>query len=187
MLNNFSLESVSKNKKYLLFIAFFQIICLALMLVNSSLPIYFGKEVLLKVVPVDPRSLFRGNYVILNYDFSRFSSKKLIETPNRKLMRGTAIYVKLKKINDTYTIDRASLSPFKEGIFIKGKLKYPVYFSSDKKRVKNRDISASFNIEAFFTNKSKAKQLELKRNQKKLKARVFILPNGKAAIDSLIE
>ena len=30
-----------------------------------------GKEIRVKVVPVDPRSLFRGNYARLNYDFSR--------------------------------------------------------------------------------------------------------------------
>ena len=31
-----------------------------------------GREVVLEVIPVDPRSLFRGDYVILGYDISRF-------------------------------------------------------------------------------------------------------------------
>jgi uncharacterized membrane-anchored protein len=30
-----------------------------------------GEEVLLKTLPVDPRDLFRGDYVILRYDVSR--------------------------------------------------------------------------------------------------------------------
>ena len=32
-----------------------------------------GREVVLDVVPVDPRSLFRGDYVILGYDISRYA------------------------------------------------------------------------------------------------------------------
>src|SRR5690606_26923443 len=34
-----------------------------------------GREIVLDVVPVDPRSLFRGDYVILGYDISRFNTE----------------------------------------------------------------------------------------------------------------
>ena len=37
----------------------------------GAMPLWTGKEIRVKVVPVDPRSLFRGNYARLNYDFSR--------------------------------------------------------------------------------------------------------------------
>ncbi|RUY82729.1 GDYXXLXY domain-containing protein, partial [Mesorhizobium sp. M7A.F.Ca.CA.001.10.2.1] len=34
-----------------------------------------GKEVLLKIEPVDPRDLLRGDYIILGYDISRIPVK----------------------------------------------------------------------------------------------------------------
>jgi len=45
---------------------------LAGMLVAHAYPLWVGKEIALRVVqPIDPRSLFRGEYVILSYDLSR--------------------------------------------------------------------------------------------------------------------
>ena len=42
------------------------------MLVAHAYPLWVGKEITLRVVrPIDPRDLFRGEYVILSYDLSR--------------------------------------------------------------------------------------------------------------------
>ena len=37
---------------------------------SKQMTLLTGKEVLLKTVPVDPRDLFRGDYVVLRYDIS---------------------------------------------------------------------------------------------------------------------
>ena len=39
-----------------------------------SLPLLTGDTVLLRVVPVDPRDMFRGDYVTLGYDISRVTA-----------------------------------------------------------------------------------------------------------------
>ncbi len=52
-----------------------------------------GREVVLDVIPVDPRSLFRGDYVILNYKISRLGGD-VLKTP---VKRGDPIYVTLAK------------------------------------------------------------------------------------------
>ncbi len=52
-----------------------------------------GREVVLEVIPVDPRSLFRGDYVVLGYDISRFDLPAGAPTPERN----APYYVTLKK------------------------------------------------------------------------------------------
>ncbi|WP_181832489.1 GDYXXLXY domain-containing protein [Bosea caraganae] len=52
-----------------------------------------GAEIRLKTEPVDPRDLFRGDYVVLNYEISRFD---LVGTEgDRVFKRGETIYVRL--------------------------------------------------------------------------------------------
>ncbi|MCX7703675.1 MAG: GDYXXLXY domain-containing protein [Planctomycetota bacterium] len=53
-----------------------------------------GKTVYLKTVPVDPRSLFQGDYVILDYEISRLDSRELDE--KRYYEKESRVYVKLR-------------------------------------------------------------------------------------------
>jgi uncharacterized membrane-anchored protein len=49
----------------------FQALILVVMIASRELVLLRGETLWLRVVPVDPRDLFRGDYVILGYDFSR--------------------------------------------------------------------------------------------------------------------
>ena len=51
--------------------AFFQIAVLLGMIFLNAAPLFLGKTILVRVVPMDPRDMFRGDYVILGYEFSR--------------------------------------------------------------------------------------------------------------------
>ena len=62
-----------------------------------------GKEVLLKIEPVDPRDLLRGDYIILGYDISRIPVKMIANIPAGKSSSDdTSIVVRLKKGADGY-------------------------------------------------------------------------------------
>ncbi|WP_027146815.1 GDYXXLXY domain-containing protein [Mesorhizobium sp. WSM3626] len=62
-----------------------------------------GKEVLLKIEPVDPRDLLRGDYIILGYDISRIPVKMIANIPEGKFSSDdTPIVVRLKKGADGY-------------------------------------------------------------------------------------
>ncbi|RVA45300.1 GDYXXLXY domain-containing protein, partial [Mesorhizobium sp. M7A.F.Ca.CA.004.11.1.1] len=62
-----------------------------------------GKEVLLKIEPVDPRDLLRGDYIILGYDISRIPVKMIANIPPDKLSSDdTTIVVRLNKGSDNY-------------------------------------------------------------------------------------
>ena len=52
-----------------------------------------GREIVLPIVPVDPRSLFRGDYVILSYDAQRVPVSVI--TPELDAKRPREFYVRL--------------------------------------------------------------------------------------------
>jgi uncharacterized membrane-anchored protein len=62
-----------------------------------------GKEVLLKVEPVDPRDLLRGDYISINNSISRIPVKLIANIPEGKLFSDdSSITVRLKKGADGY-------------------------------------------------------------------------------------
>ncbi|MER8909176.1 GDYXXLXY domain-containing protein [Mesorhizobium sp. M0323] len=62
-----------------------------------------GKQVLLKVEPIDPRDLLRGDYILLGYDISRIPVKLIGNIPAGKLSsEETSIVVRLKQGADGY-------------------------------------------------------------------------------------
>ena len=62
-----------------------------------------GKEVLLKVEPIDPRDLLRGDYIILGYEISRIPVKLIANIPADKLSSdNTSLVVRLRKGAEGY-------------------------------------------------------------------------------------
>ena len=53
-----------------------------------------GREIVLKVQPVDPRDLFKGDYVRLGYDISRFETAKVDGPP---IVPGEPVFVTLEQ------------------------------------------------------------------------------------------
>ena len=77
-----------------------------------------GKEIRVKVVPVDPRSLFRGNYARLNYDFSRLEKGALGGEREKNLRDNEVVYITLRKNQDgLYEYAAASLEKPDAGVF----------------------------------------------------------------------
>src|SRR4051794_40816134 len=61
----------ARERKILVVTVVAQLTILVGMIALRALPLLTGQTVLVRVVPVDPRDLFRGDYVILSYEFSR--------------------------------------------------------------------------------------------------------------------
>ena len=55
----------------------FQIAVLLSMILTPFTTLITGDTILLRVVPVDPRDLLRGDYVILSYEFSRMPPQSI--------------------------------------------------------------------------------------------------------------
>lgn len=118
------------------------------MVVKAAMPLYTGTEIRVRTLPVDPRSLFRGNYARLNYEFSRLPDDALRDAPF--VRAGEVVYVSLTPGADgLYEYAGASLEKPTGGLYLRG-------------RVVNHYVPyrVRFGIEAFFAPKKKALQLE---------------------------
>lgn len=81
-----------------------------------------GEKVYLKTVPVDPRDLLRGDYVILSYQIEQDDRiNTLIKEEN--LSNGDIVYLALNKDEeDIGTLNRVSTTKPDNELFIKGKI-----------------------------------------------------------------
>lgn len=132
----------------------FQFFILTGMYVKAAIPLWTGQEIKVKTIPVDPRSLFRGNYARLGYEFSTVDSNFFSDEEN--LRTGEVVYVSLKQDEDGfYTLSSASLEKPAGEIFLTGR--------ADRIRYRGQKLKSytlNFGIEAFFAPKEKALALE---------------------------
>jgi len=105
-----------------------QVLYLVSLIVINQFTLMTGKEVFLKTEPVDPRSLFQGDYVILRYSINtiHFPEVDIALSDSVKLRGGQTIYISLAKVpgQKYYDAKSVSLSKPVSGDFIKGKISY---------------------------------------------------------------
>ena len=153
--------------------AAFQVVVLAGMVVGAAMPLWTGTQIRVPTVPVDPRSLFRGNYAVLRYDFSNLPRSALGTIEHAR--DGEVIYVRLGQRQDgEFEYAGVSLEPPSEGIFLRGRLagNYPPY-------------RVEYGIEAFFAPKEKALALERDLAEGGT-AILMVAGSGRAALEDVI-
>jgi uncharacterized membrane-anchored protein len=166
-----------KNKmiKGLIAAIFFQFIVLTGMYVKAALPLWFGTEIQVNTIPVDPRSLFRGNYARLRYEFSQIDMKHFSGT--EKLRDGEIVFISVKADkNGIYKFSSASLTKPENGIFLQGRIKGHRW---------SKEAHIKYGIEAFFAPKIKALELERKM-RKGAVAVLMVSSDGKARIKNIL-
>lgn len=162
----------------------FQVLVLLGMAVPRGKTLLTGETVLLRVVPVDPRDLLRGDYVILSYEISRVPPAGVVGLfgpgggrPNISDVdqgRGRTVYVTLIPEPDGrhYRRGRVSIDPPAPGVkYIRGTLL-------------NRS-SIQFGIESYFVQEGKGKEYEDAMRSRRLSAEVALTPDGSAAVRGL--
>ncbi|MFC1824852.1 GDYXXLXY domain-containing protein [Thermodesulfobacteriota bacterium] len=155
-----------------------QITVLAGEYLGAIYPIWTGKEIRLKTIPVDPRSLFRGNYARLRYEISTIEGKDLGMKQN--LRNGEVVYIKLKPGADgLYVFDGAGLEKPGSGPFIRGRLQ------TKQSRNKSVIFNIRYGIEAYFAPKEKALALEKELRGSGV-AIIMVAGNGKATLREVI-
>lgn len=123
-----------KNKKLVKYfkITAIPLIILCGMTVLPLLTLLFGEEILLETVPVDPRDLFRGDYVTLDYKISQIDGEyfsKFIPSDDywswEYQFRKQPIYVALEEKNGYYEVKDVFVDkPLKEGHYLKATIRY---------------------------------------------------------------
>jgi len=138
------------QKKIFIIIGIFWVIIIGGFVAFKEFTLRTGEEILLKTQPVDPRDLFRGDYVILSYDISAISTDKLTYQ-GFNFEEGDKVYVLLnidnQKIGTLANIDKKRPQ---KGIFIEGKVK----------SVFNNRLNIEYGIESYFVPEGKGREIE---------------------------
>ena len=107
----------------ILIVVALQTAALAYMIVDRQAMLNSAQVVTLKVVPVDPNDMFRGEYVILGYDISRLDLTKL--DGDDKMTYGDTIFVTLVPDGEAWkpvAVKRERPFEVQGGIALKGKV-----------------------------------------------------------------
>ena len=143
-------------------------------LLGALYPRWLGQEVRLLVEPVDPRSLFRGNYAQLRYRIGEVA----MDEATLPLRHGERVYVPLRPADEgVMQGDGLRLSPPADGLFIRGRVEGRPWPAQEGFRVRVR-----YGIEAYFLPRDKALAMEKALRQGDSVASVMVAPNGKAAL-----
>ena len=149
-----------------------------------------GQEIRLSVVPVDPRDLLRGDYIILRFGISQIDTGQV--DADRDFHRGEPIFVGLKKSNDgtwkAISINHQRPRVKSDIVFIKGKVKY---VSRSKKLTsqqnkKHSSLSIKYGMEKYFIPQGEGLRLEALRNKKVLNIVAAVSDTGDAGIKALL-
>ena len=148
-----------------------------------------GREIVMPVIPVDPRSLFRGDYVILSYEAQRVPSGLIpIELYSK---RPASFYVTLSKTADTWAPIAVSATlgqPAGDQIVLQARTQRGYWPARpDEPNSKAGPVMlVRYGIESYFVPEGKGLALEAVAREKKLAAVVAVDAKGNAAIKGLM-
>jgi len=163
-----------------------------------------GARVLVPVVPVDPMSLFSGEYARLSFEFSRMDEERLAALGFRydatPLRKGDRVWIVLSPDAEgswhpvRLSVTPATPVPGKE-VSIRGEVRHfhafqaPVYDNVTKRRTGEKKRHALLEIrtglESFFVPQGEAESIERAARKGGVSAEIAVLPGGRAAVRAL--
>ncbi|MCF6411167.1 GDYXXLXY domain-containing protein [Pseudalkalibacillus salsuginis] len=163
------------RKKWLYILIALQVLFLIGIAATHYMTLKFGEQVVLKTEPIDPRDIFYGDYVTLNYDISTLSLDLLQDDGIDERER---VYVILHKSGDVHEAKSVhSQKPKTEHgeIVLKGKVRWVDDYSGI--------VMIDYGIERFYVEEGTGKALEDERPDK---ISVRVSPWGNVVIKELL-
>lgn len=162
----------------LILVALIQSLALCWMIYDRISLISSGKEVVLDIIPVDPRSLFRGDYVILNYEISRLDTTAL--EGEGEIAPNSEVFATLREQEGSWRAVAVNKAyPRETGddhVVLRGRARYS----------SNNRVNVKYGIEAYFVPEGQGKVLEKQVRERKLQVLVAVGDDGEAAIKGLL-
>lgn len=159
-----------------------QALVLAYMVFDRESLLAHGREITLDVRPVDPRSLFRGDYVILSYDISRVPNELFQGNAPRP---GDRVYVRLSRAGDgawkpAGVTKVFPANPGADDVVLLG--------IADARwwNVTKDSTIVTYGIESFFVPEGSGRAIEAEIRPGKVQANLVVGANGTAAIKALV-
>ncbi|HEV7879368.1 GDYXXLXY domain-containing protein [Bradyrhizobium sp.] len=150
-----------------------------------------GQEARLEVVPVDPRALFRGDYVVFNY---RIGTVDLPKDAASSFTRGQQVFVTLRPdaSNKSKAVAISAERPAASGtdIVISGVVSSPSACPLNETGVRDCKLGSNavgvrYGLESYFVPEGEGKKIET-TPKALLEVVAAIAPSGQAAIKRLL-
>ena len=171
-------------RKTLIIIAvLLQILVLGYMAGERELILRNGRIIYLRTAPIDPRDLFRGDYVRLNYEISNIAAHNLLRDDTAGVTKGEKVYVTLKEnSNGLYEFNHVGVTQPPAGIYLTGRSAYDY-----RHRLPGHPLMLNYGIEAYFVQQGKGRRIEQRRGSRNqlqvpLEMQIAVGRNGKAVI-----
>ena len=128
-----------------------------------------GTTIRVLTAPVDPRDLFRGDYVILRYEFSDAHAIGFRDSHTSDQV----IFVTMKQEGELWRATGASRTRPKEGVFLRGTIK--------------PNGTIVYGIESYFVQEGTGKAIEdaMRQNRESVIVELVVAPDGKASIKAV--
>lgn len=152
-----------------------------------------GTEVMLKTLPVDPRDLFRGDYVTLNYEISTLDMEKF-HAENSDFYYDEPVYLTLELENGYGIPKEIYTTPPEDELYIKGKVNEIIYdWETDESGIMTeegaiKELRVDYGIESYFVPEGRGMEIEeaQRTGKTEVDAKVIIDKYGNAVIKSLL-
>jgi uncharacterized membrane-anchored protein len=168
----------ARERKVLLVTVAAQLLILVGMIALRAVPLVTGQTVLVRVVPVDPRDLFRGDYVILSYEFSRVPAEGVeglssTERGKRSKWEGRTVYVPLVPDSNQvhWRAEKVTVVKPARGPFLRGQM--------------SSHGALEFGIEAYYLQEGTGLRYEQAIRDRQLSAELAVTSSGQAALKGL--
>jgi uncharacterized membrane-anchored protein len=158
----------------LLAAAGFHLVVLVGMIVWRMIPLWTGTTLLVRVEPVDPRDLFRGDYVTLGYEFSRVPPQGIEGLSDPYAAAGRTIYVTLVPEPESkhWKAEKMSVHQPAGGTYLRGRV--------------NNYGRIEYGIESYFVQEGKGHDYEKAVRDRRLFAEIAVTASGAAALRRLV-
>jgi uncharacterized membrane-anchored protein len=165
-----------------------QVFVLVLMVADRQWTLASGTRVVLETEPLDPRSLFSGDYVNLRYKVSHLPLPA--DTP--ELRRHDTVYVTLEKAEPYWrpvAVHRAMPAVTSDRAILRGEIMYVGSGSWDRSRrepVEGRYAELRYGVETYFVPENEGRDIERPVPGENVSVRIAIDAHGRAAIQALL-
>jgi len=134
-----------------------------------------GVEIRLKTAPVDPRDLFRGDYVVLGYEIGTIDLTTI--AGDRDFKRGDAIHVRLASDGEGFArvVGVSKAKPADGGTVIQGRVR----------SASSTQLNVSYGLESYFVPQGSGRVIE-RTERKRIEIVAAVSSSGEAAIKRLL-
>lgn len=159
-----------------------QTLALAWMIMDRQQMLDSSRVVTLKVVPVDPRDLFRGDYVVLSYEISRLDLAKLGGTDD--VAPDDKVYVTLDKVGEDWkpvTVSKTLQKATGSSVSMAARVINVDQPGTDG----SKTIMLGYGIESYFVPQGTGLAIEQEARKGTISVDAAVDDSGRAAIKAL--